>query len=140
VRTWRAFVAAHIHPDFRTLPLSEILTYCLFTNSLAHHLWGHIFNGTTDPRYISTKTRYTTATDEASLMEATEPRDYSILRLAVIISVNRQVVKLFSNLAPSTDDHRAQALFEEFSRKVSPVEKAAPAFLDLGHVATSGMI
>jgi hypothetical protein len=140
VRAWRAFVAAHIHPDFRTLPLSEILTFCLFTNSLAHHLWGHIFNGSSDPRYISTMTRCTTATDGASLMDATETRDYSVLRLSVIISVNRQVVKLFSNLAPSTDDPRAKALFEEFSRKVSPVEKAAPDFLDLAHVATSGMI
>jgi hypothetical protein len=140
VRGWRAFVAAHIHPDFRTLPLSEILTFCLFTNSLAHHLWGHIFNGSSDPRYISTMTRYTTATDEAGLMEATETRDYSVLRLSVIISVNRQVVKLFSNLAPSTDDSRARALFEEFSRRVCPVEKSAPDFLDLAHVATSGMI
>jgi hypothetical protein len=140
VRAWRAFVAAHIHPDFRTLPLSEILTFCIFTNSLAHHLWGHIFNGSSDPRYISTMTRVTKATDEAGLMEATETRDYSVLRLSVIISVNRQVVKLFSNLAASTDDPRAKALFEEFFRRVSPVEKAAPEFLDLAHVATSGMI
>lgn len=140
VRNWRAFVAAHIHPDFRTLPLSEVLTFCLFTNSLAHHLWGHIFNGSSDPRYISTMTRQTTATDEVGLMDATETRDYSVLRLSVIISVNRQVVKLFSNLAPSTDDSRVKALFDAFSRKVCPLEKSAPDFLDLAHVATSGMI
>jgi hypothetical protein len=137
---WRAFVAANIHPSFRELPLPEIIAYCLFNNSVSHHLWGHLHYGSTDPRYVSMVTRPTGATDEAGLMAVSEPLLMSILRIGVIISTRRQVVKLSGNLGVSTDDRRVKAILDEFAEKVRVVENVAPASLELDRLASSGMV
>jgi hypothetical protein len=140
VRAWRAFVAAHIHPEFRTRPLAEVIAYCLFTNSVAHHLWGHIHYGTTDPRYVSGMTRNVGAGGAADLMTVAEPLEISMLRLGVIISTRRQVVKLSGDLARSTDDPRARGLFEAFAGRVRTTEAAAPGSLQFDRIASSGMV
>ena len=77
VRAFQAFFAVNISPDFRDLPLSDLIAYCLFTSTVAHHLWGHIFPGTTDPRYVSVYARAGSATDEAALMDIAEPVEWS---------------------------------------------------------------
>ena len=140
VRAFRAFVAVHIHPDFRTRSLAEIIAFCLFTNSVSHHLWGHIHYGTTDPRYVSGMTRNIGRTDEASLMQVAEPLEISMLRLGVIVSTRRQVVKLSSNLALSTDNPRAQALFAAFGEQIRAIEDGAPSSLQFDRLASSGMV
>ena len=53
VKAFRGYFAVNISPDFYDLPLSDLIVYCLFTSSVSHHLWGHIFPGMSDLRYVA---------------------------------------------------------------------------------------
>ena len=140
MRAFRSFAAVNIHNDFHHLPLSCIIVYCMFTSTVAHHLWGHIFPGTTDPRYVSVYARNSRATDKGALMTMAEPIEWTIVRVGVVLSTRREVVRLSEQLDVSVDDPRIKSLFREFSEKIRAVVQEAPPLLELTRVATSGML
>ena len=62
------------------------------------------------------------------------------MRVGVCLSIRREVVKLSEHLEVATDDPRIKSLLREFTERVRSVERVAPPFLELGRIATSGML
>jgi hypothetical protein len=118
----RAFFIVHIDERFRTLSLADALAYLIFTTCVLHHLWGHLYYGSTDPTYVSAYTR-TTASDKqtSSLLSSCETSDMSVVRLGVIASIQRARISIASDFACTTDDLASQRVFHAFATKMAPL-------------------
>ena len=134
---WKRFVALNINSRLGTLPLADAITYLVFTSTVSHHFWGHLYYGTTDPEYVSCSAK--PVAKGASLCTAAEPADVTMMRMGVIVSVRRKCIKLSSDLSCTTPDPKAQRIFSAFSKRMVELETHNNQH-QFERVACSGML
>ena len=137
IAEFHRYLALNVHARLADLPLVDVITYLVFTSTVAHHLWGHIYYGTTDPTYVSGTVR--PRWHESAMIECCEPADVTLMRLGVIVSVRREYIKLASDFGCTTDDEQAKRLFAELADTLRRNEQR-DARHRIERVASSGML
>lgn len=139
VKAFRDYIADNIDPGFRRLSLPQLITYLIFTSTVSHHLWGHLYYGTTDVRYVSTNVSVPKG-DEPNLFDIAEPTDSTMFRFGVIISTRRAFIKLSADFSSTTSNPKAKDIFTAFSQKIRAHVDDSQKMFRLDLVASSGML
>lgn len=140
VKQWRRFLSTNVNQRLEELPLADAVTYLLFTSTVAHHMWGHIFHGTNDPTYVSALNRIPPNGSAGNLLDAAEPVHVTLLRAGVISSIRREHIKLASNLSCTTTDPEARQIFYSFFERMDQIVKHADSSLRFDRLPVSGML